>query len=144
MEINFPITDRNFVEKLIPQKQPFVMVDTLLQYNEETLKSAFTIPETNLFVNNEIFEAAGLLEHQAQSIALHTGYQYFIKNQEPPVGYIGAVKYFTVECLPKVGDRLETFVEIISEIMGVTLVRSLTRCGETLIAQSEMKTVIKP
>lgn len=144
MSVQLPITDKNFVEKIIPQKKPFVMVDSLLEYTDESLKSGYTVEESNIFVENGVFQAPGILEHQAQSVALHTGYQYFMKNEEPPVGYIGAVKTFTVETLPTSGDRLETSIRIISEIMGVTLVKTETKIGEIVVAESEMKTVIKP
>lgn len=143
METKLPVTDKTFVEKIIPQKKPFVMVDSLLEYSEQRLKSGFTVPAEHLFLENGNFQAAGVVEHQAQSVALHTGYQFWLKNEEPPVGYIGAVKKFEISRLPKTGEKLETEVQILEELMGVTLVKATTNINGEEIARSEMKTVLK-
>ncbi len=143
MKINLPTSDCEFVETLIPQKKPFVMIDSLLSFTESTVKSAFTPKENNIFLQNGIFQAAGILEHQAQSVALHTGYQFYLFEKEAPVGYIGAVKFFEVQNLPKLNEKLITEVEILEELMGVTLVKTMTKTGDRIIATSEMKTVLK-
>lgn len=130
------------IENLIPQKHPFVMVDALLDYSETALTAGFTVSENNIFVENGTFQASGVLEHQAQSVALHTGYKYFLSGEKAPVGYIGAVKSFTIEKLPKTGEELFTKIEIIAEMDGVTLVKTETKIGTETIATSEMKTVI--
>lgn len=143
MEISLPTTDKNFVESLIPQKFPFVMVSELADYNESQLTSGFTIKEDNIFVSNGIFQASGLIEHQAQSVALHTGYKFYLLGKEAPTGYIGAIKSFEAEDLPKVGDQLVSEVSIMNEMMGVTLVEIITKINGKIIAKSEMKTVVK-
>jgi 3-hydroxyacyl-[acyl-carrier-protein] dehydratase len=143
MEINLPTSDKNFVESLIPQKFPFVMVHELSAYSENHLVSGFTIKEDNLFVQNGNFQASGLIEHQAQSVALHTGYKYYLLGKDAPTGYIGAIKFFEAESLPKVGDELRTEAAILNEVMGVTLVEIITKVNDTVIAKSQMKTVVK-
>jgi len=143
MENNLPTTDQNFVENLIPQRFPFVMVNSIASYSENHLVSGFDIKEENIFVQDGIFQASGLVEHQAQSVALHTGYKYFLLGKEAPTGYIGAIKSFEAEKLPKIGDQLKTEVTILNEIMGVTLVNTVTKLNDEVIASSQMKTVVK-
>ncbi|WP_315054829.1 hypothetical protein [Chryseobacterium indoltheticum] len=143
MNISLPTSDQNFVENLIPQKFPFVMVNSISEYSEEHLVSGFTIKEENIFVHEEVFQASGLIEHQAQSVALHTGYQFYLLGKEAPTGYIGAIKTFQAETLPKIGDQLVSEVKIINEMMGVTLVQISTTVNNQVIATSEMKTVVK-
>ncbi|WP_435524843.1 hypothetical protein [Chryseobacterium indoltheticum] len=143
MEISLPTTDQNFVESLIPQKFPFVMVNGISEYSEERLASGFTIKEDNIFVQEGVFQASGLIEHQAQSVALHTGYKFFLLGKEAPTGYIGAIKTFEAKILPKTGDQLVSEVKIINEMMGVTLVEIITKINGEIIAKSEMKTVVK-
>lgn len=138
-----PSSDQNFVESLIPQKFPFVMVSEIMEYSENHLVSGFTINEENIFVNNGIFQASGLIEHQAQSVALHTGYQFYLLGKEAPTGYIGAIKSFEAEALPKTGDILKTEVHILNEMLGVTLVEITTSINGKMIAKSQMKTVVK-
>lgn len=143
MENKLPTSDQNFVESLIPQRFPFVMVNSIAAYSETQLISGFEIKEDNIFVQDGIFQASGLIEHQAQSVALHTGYQFYLLGKEAPTGYIGAIKSFEAEVLPKVGDRLTTEATILNEMMGVTLVEIITKMNETVIAKSQMKTVVK-
>lgn len=143
MENKLPTSDQKFVESLIPQRFPFVMVHEISDYSESHLVSGFEIKEDNIFLLDGTFQASGLIEHQAQSVALHTGYKYYLLGKEAPTGYIGAIKSFEAEELPKVGDHLKTEVTILNEVMGVTLVNAVTTLNDQVIARSEMKTVVK-
>ncbi|NIF07666.1 hypothetical protein F3J23_19765 [Chryseobacterium sp. Tr-659] len=143
MENRLPTSDKDFVESLIPQRFPFVMVHELTEYSENHLTSGFEIKEGNLFIQDGFFQASGLIEHQAQSVALHTGYKYYLLGKDAPTGYIGAIKSFEAEILPKTGDHLSSEVTILNEIMGVTLVDIVTRLNGEVIAKSQMKTAVK-
>ncbi|UTX46986.1 hypothetical protein [Chryseobacterium sp. MA9] len=143
MENRLPTSDKDFVESLIPQRFPFVMVHELSDYSENHLLSGFEIKEDNLFIQDGLFQASGLIEHQAQSVALHTGYKYYLLGKDAPTGYIGAIKSFEAEMLPKVGDHLKSEVTILNEIMGVTLVDIVTKLNGEVIAKSQMKTAVK-
>ena len=136
------ITDFEFLSTLIPQKKPFVMVDKLLQYSDKNIQSGFTLTKENILVKEQRFSAAGLIENMAQTIALHTGYKYFLAQKPAPTGYIGAIKKAEVFELPPVASELTTSVEILHDIMGVTLVKASVTCNGTVVAQSEMKTAL--
>jgi len=143
MENRLPTSDKDFVESLIPQRFPFVMVHELSEYSENHLLSGFEIKEDNLFIQDEFFQASGLIEHQAQSVALHTGYKYYLLGKDAPTGYIGAIKSFEAVILPKTGDHLKSEVTILNEVMGVTLVDIVTKLNGEVIAKSQMKTAVK-
>lgn len=143
MENRLPTSDKNFVESLIPQRFPFVMVQELSEYSENHLISGFEIQEDNLFIQDGQFQASGLIEHQAQSVALHTGYKYYLLGKDAPTGYIGAIKSFEAEILPEIGDQLISEVTILNEVMGVTLVDIVTKLNGNVIAKSQMKTAVK-
>ncbi len=140
--IEQPIIDEGFIQNLIPQKWPFVMVDKLLYFSNEKITSGFTIKADNLFNTNNKFQAAGLIENMAQSVALHTGYSYFLKEEKAPTGYIGSIKKAEIFKLPKTNQELITNVSILHDIMGVTLVKVDVECENEIIASSEMKTVL--
>lgn len=140
--ITLPILDPDFVGNLIPQKFPFVMVDKVLAFGENFITSGFTIEETNIFTKNLIFQEAGLIEHMAQSVALYTGYQFFLKKEPAPTGYIGSIKSIEIFQLPKVNDNLITKVNVLHEFAGVTLVDILVLLNEVEIARGQMKTVL--
>ena len=137
-----PITDEYFIFNLIPQKRPFVMVDKLLYFSENKIVSGFLIKNDNLFAKNSVFNAPGLIENMAQTIALHTGYQYYLKKEPAPTGYIGAIKKVEIKALPNTNQELLTTVTILHDIMGVTLVRAEIECNSKIVAFSEMKTVL--
>lgn len=139
MEINLKEKE---VENLIPQKFPFIMVHQLISYSENQLVSSFTITKENIFTQGAVFQDSGIIEHMAQSVALHTGYQFFIKNEAAPTGYIGSIKKIDIYQQPVTGDTLTTTVDILHEFAGVTLVEILVKNGEEIVAAGQMKTVI--
>lgn len=137
-----PILDKTFVEKLIPQKFPFVMVDKLLMFSEEQITAGLTVSASSIFTKEDTFQEAGLIEHMAQSVALYTGYQYYLKQEPAPTGYIGSIKTIEILQLPKLGDQIETTVNILHEFMGVTLVDISSKVNDIEIARGQMKTVL--
>lgn len=141
--LHHPITDHEQITQLIPQKEPFVLVDTLYEYTDLTGVTGFTVPEKHVLVDEQNLSESGLIEHMAQSMSLHRGYQGSLSGQtKPKTGYIGVIKTVEIFGLPEVGEKLKTYVEILHEIMNVTSVSARTENerGE-VIATSEMKTV---
>ena len=141
METVLPL-EKEAVENLLPQKFPFVMVDTLHAFNETSLVSGLKIKNENIFFDNGIFLEAGLIEHMAQSVALHTGYDFFLRNEKAPTGYIGSIKEIAIKKLPKIDDTIQSTVTILQEFAGVTLVNIVTTLHNEEIANGQMKTVL--
>jgi len=142
METTIPIFDTSFVENLIPQKFPFVMVDKMYAYTETSIVSGLNIKNNNIFFRDENFVESGLIEHMAQSVALHTGYQFFLKNEQAPTGYIGSIKEIEIKKLPKLNDEIITTVSILHEFGGITLVDIVTKLNDIEIAAGQMKTIL--
>ena len=136
------IANQDSVKDLIPQKAPFVMVHELVAYTKETLQAKFTVNNKNIFVYNNHFQESGIIEHMAQSVALHTGYQYFLMNKPAPTGYLGSIKNIVITRLPKLNEVLDTTVAILQEFMGITLVEIEVKINDELIAKGQMKTVL--
>lgn len=139
---HFPIIDKVFVENLIPQKFPFVMVDKLVAFSENEIVSGLTVSKQNIFFDNDTFQESGLIEHMAQSVALYTGYQFYLKNEVAPTGYIGSIKSIEIFRLPKINEEIQTLVTILQEFMGITLVDISSKINNIEIARSQMKTVL--
>ena len=137
---DLPLTN---ITHLIPQKSPFVMVDCLLDFSNTTVVSSFKILQNNLFVENNTLLEPGLIENMAQTVALHTGYDYFIKGENAPIGYIGSIKKINVLKLPVLNDTITTKVDILHEFNGITMVSiQVLNSEHEEIASGEMKTVI--
>lgn len=130
------------ITSLIPQKKPFVMVNRLYNFAEKTIEAGLVISSDNLFVENNVFTEPGLIEHMAQSVALHTGCDFYLRKEIPPTGYIGSVKNIAIYELPKVAEEIKTKVTILQEFMGVTLVDISVKLNDKKIACGQMKTVL--
>ncbi|MEO8237055.1 MAG: hypothetical protein ABI793_00180 [Flavobacterium sp.] len=136
------LLEKNAVENLLPQKFPFVMVDSMYTFTETSLISGLDIQKDNIFIDNDTFLEAGLIEHMAQSVALHTGYQFFLKNEKAPTGYIGSIKEIEIKKLPQVSNNIQSTVTILQEFAGITLVNIVTTLNDEEIAKGQMKTVL--
>ncbi len=142
MENLLPIHDKIFVGNLIPQKFPIVMVDKLVSFAENQVQAGLTVTEDNIFFKDGNLQEPGLIEHMAQSVALYTGYQYYLKNETAPVGYIGTIKTIEIISLPDLHTNIETTVDVLHEFMGVTLVDIVSKVNNIEIARGQMKTVL--
>jgi predicted hotdog family 3-hydroxylacyl-ACP dehydratase len=136
------LLEKEAVENLLPQKFPFVMVDKIYSFTENSLVSGLKIKEDNIFYDDNFFLEAGLIEHMAQSVALHTGYEFFLKDEKAPTGYIGSIKEIEIKKLPKINDTIQSTVTIIQEFAGITLVDIVTTLNNEEIANGQMKTVL--
>lgn len=140
MKMALPILN---ISHLIPQKAPFEMVTTLVQFSATQATSSFTISKENIFVTNNTFTEPGLIENMAQTVALHTGYDFFLKGKEAPTGYIGSIKKVDINELPIVNQTITTQATILIEMMGVTMVDIVVFDeNKKILASSQMKTVI--
>jgi predicted hotdog family 3-hydroxylacyl-ACP dehydratase len=113
-----------------------------MHYSEDYLQSNLVVVDSNIFTKNEYFLEAGIIEHMAQSVALHTGYQFFLLKKPAPTGYIGSIKNLEINRLPKTGELMITEVKLIKEFAGVTLVAIETKINDEIIAKGHMKTVL--
>ena len=129
--------------KLIPQRNPIVMVDTFFAADEESAESGLHVQSGNLFCNEGLLREPGMIEHVAQSAAAFSGYAPFTKGESPKLGFIGEVKKFKIARLPKVGEFLHTSLRVLGEAAGVTLISAETKSGEEVLATCQMKIFIK-
>lgn len=142
MEAFEAIFDKKTIESLIPQKQPFVMVDKLCGFSASHAVSGLKIEEENIFFDGSHFVESGLMEHMAQTVALHKGYDVFLKKELPPVGFIGSLKNIEVFFLPKINDEITTEITIENEFDGLTMVTAVTRIDDNIIAQGQLIAVL--
>lgn len=142
MQHAFPITETAVLLQCIPQRNPFVMVDCLYLHTPNQVVAGITIKNNTLFVKNYELKEPGLIEHMAQTVALHTGFGFYIQQEQAPVGYIGSISNLEILELPKLNDVIQTTATIIQEFAGITLVEIESKINEVCIAKAQMKTVI--
>jgi len=133
------------VEKILPQKLPFVMISGLVSENSILFAELFISAE-NILVEENLFSEAGITEFMAQSIAVVSA---FSKNESdtksPIIGFIGAIKSLQILRQPKLGESIYGKVEKIYEAIGIQLSKvEVLDSSKKIIAQAEIKTVLSP
>jgi 3-hydroxymyristoyl/3-hydroxydecanoyl-(acyl carrier protein) dehydratase len=132
------------IKQYIPQREPMMMVDELIKHGDGETVSAFKILADNVLVDGSHFSEAGLLENMAQTAALGKGYEFVEKNEQPPIGFIGAVKNFEIIELPVVGSYLQTHLKLKHEVLNASIVDVEVICEDKTVARCELKIFINP
>lgn len=128
------------ITRLLPQREPILMVDELVHAEEDQAETSFEIRADNYFIEKDRLAEVGLIEHIAQSASAFAGYKAMETGAiEPPVGLIGEIKRFHCYRCPQVGEVLHTTVRMGAEVAGITLLTGEVRIQEGIIADTQMK-----
>jgi predicted hotdog family 3-hydroxylacyl-ACP dehydratase len=119
------------------------MIDCLTKFDEKITETNFEVRNDNIFVENGKLNACALAENIAQTCAARLGYvNKYILKKDVQIGFIGAIKNLSVVETPSVGDILTTRIEVLQDIMGVTLVDAQIVCNNKVIVKAQMKIAI--
>lgn len=133
---------RHDIEAWIPQRPPFVFIDTIVEMSGEHAITQFTISEECPLVENGRLSLAGLMENAAQSCAARAGWVHRQQGKEVKIGYIGAIKQIEVTRFPQVGDTLVTEARVLQEVLNISLIGCTTRIGDEVISTTTLKLAI--
>jgi predicted hotdog family 3-hydroxylacyl-ACP dehydratase len=124
------VNGKKNIEDFIPQRPPFVFIDTIESVEEKVARTRFTIPAECPLVADNILPLSGLMENAAQTCATRAG---------DKIGYIGAIKQMQVKRFPHVGETLTTEAVVVQEVLNISLMECTTRIGDELIATTTLK-----
>ena len=132
------------IHELLPQQEPFVMVSRLVYFDAVRTICEMDIKADNIFVEDGRFSASGMIENIAQTCAARIGYvnKYIVK-KAVQTGFVGAIRNLEVIGLPEVGQQIETIVDVIEEVFGMTLVSAVIKQGGRTLVATEMKIALK-
>lgn len=132
------------IKELIPQREPIFMLDDFTPLSDNEADSALTIGEDNFFCYENKLAEAGLIEHIAQSASAFAGYNALKQGKAPSIGYIGDVKKCLISQLPTVGVTIRTHIQILSETLGISLLKAETTTSDgSPVCACTMKISIK-
>lgn len=132
------------VHGLLPQQEPFVMIDRLVQFGMMSAVSELEVRDSNIFADDGFLSASGMMENIAQTCAARVGfYNKYILHNEVQVGFIGAIRNYMIQKLPPVGTVITTRVDILEEVFGITLARAEIRNADTVFATAEIKLSVR-
>ena len=112
------------IQNYLPHRAPMLMVDLILDINSSFVETTFLIKEDNIFVDNNIFVEAGLIENTAQTCSAIVGKKYFFEEDGTEnenvnvIGFISALKNLKIHSLPKTGDTIITKANLVSKFIG--------------------------
>lgn len=137
------LINKENITSIIPQRAPFVMIDSLLTADEGGFKTEFKVAADNLFLENAILSESALIENIAQTCAAGFGYlNSLVEGGEPKLGFIGAVTQVQVEKPAKSDDLIETSVQILSTFDTIHLVEGVAKSNGDVLLTCQMKIVL--
>ena len=132
------------IHELLPQQEPFVMISSLVRFDMQTTVTETVVSADNLFVEDGVFTAPGIVENIAQTCAARIGYvNKYILKKGIQLGFIGAIRDLKVKQLPKVGDTITTTISVIDSVFGMTLVDAVVLNNGAEVASAQMKIAVK-
>ena len=131
------------IKAIIPQREPIIMIDKIVSHSEVKTITSLTVKNTNLFVEENIFQSSGVIENIAQSSAARMGMQTAKEGRKPLLGYIASIKNLNISRLPVVGETIHTEIIVTNKINNIIVVKAESRVEDTIIANCELKVFIE-
>jgi predicted hotdog family 3-hydroxylacyl-ACP dehydratase len=129
--------------RLIPQRKPFVMIDTLRVLSDTSAESTLLVRPSNYFLlPDDTLSETALVEHVAQTCSALMGYRQgalLSEDAEAPVGLIGEVKHFESHRRVRRGEKVRTQVAFGFSFGNVTVATGECRVGDELVASGQLK-----
>lgn len=127
------------VLQLLPQRPPFIMIDHLTHFDRIFTSTCFTVRPDSVFVEDGILNPCALVENIAQTCAARMGYVNLVNSDNVKLGFIGSVKHLVVARDVKVGETLLTTIEVVQEVLQLTLVNATIKIDGEVVVEAEMK-----
>ena len=133
----------NDIFNYIPQRPPILMIDSLYEASESKIVSGFFVTSDNIFVENGMLNESGIIENIAQTAAAGIGYKQVTTKKPVNLGYIASIKTLIIHSLPLVSSKLKTTIEVINEVLDITIVNAYVYILDKKIAECEIRIFIK-
>ena len=124
------MSEQRNIFSYIPQRPPFVFIDTIEKMSENSACTRYTIPEACPLLSDGVLPLSGLMENAAQTCSVIAGNK---------IAYLGAVKQMEVTRFPRVGETLCTEAVVIQEMLNISLIECTTRVQDETIATTMLK-----
>ena len=125
--------------ELLPQRRPFVMIDSLLYCDTAVTRTSLEVRDDNIFNDGGHLSTAGICENIAQTCAARLGYLSLASGQPVRLGFIGAISNMQMSRTPRTGEVLVTEINVLQEVFNITLVHAVVRSGDEIIAETDLK-----
>ncbi|MCY0969867.1 ABC transporter permease [Chryseobacterium wangxinyae] len=133
------------IHHFLPHREPMLMADYILELTPEKVITSFKIKSDNIFVHNNHFAEAGLIEHSAQTSSSILGQSFFAnpESNTKVIGFITNIKKIEIFALPKVGDTIISKASLISQYENICQIFCETFLGDELLIRTEISLFIQ-
>ena len=118
------------VEKLIPQREPMLLVSRLLARNKDADYSLVeaVIPESGIFIDKENTVAPEFyIELIAQAMAATNGYDMIVEGKDSAIGYLVGIDSFSWHQPARPGRLVHINIKKNFEFGPVTLIEGIVK-----------------
>ena len=136
--MNLPLSGEELIA-LIPQKQPFVLIDHLLEVGEQHCITSFVAGYEHVLVSEGKLTTAALIENIAQTCAAKAGYDSVLAGKSIPIGFIGDVRHFECMQLPEATAKILTTVTLENKVFDVSILSGKIEVNNEIVARCTMK-----
>jgi predicted hotdog family 3-hydroxylacyl-ACP dehydratase len=137
------LINRSHITEYIPQREPMVMIHTLVEVSDTHAVTQLSVEKENIFFSDGVLTEPGLVENIAQTAAVHIGYQCAQKNIPVPIGYIAAVRALKILELPQQNSVITTSVRIVNQVLELTIAEGKIEQEGRLLCSCEMRIFAK-
>jgi 3-hydroxymyristoyl/3-hydroxydecanoyl-(acyl carrier protein) dehydratase len=136
------LVNTTHINDYIPQRSPFVMIDSLESADEFGFIGRFLVRENHLFLKANVLGEEALIESLAQTCA--AGFCYSAKEKGRNgngLGFIGAVSKLTVSGTAILGDELVMKIKLLNSFDKIQLIEGTVFVTSKSILNCQMKIV---
>lgn len=128
------------IHDILPQAEPFVLVDRLTAWERDRAATVLTVHEGIPLLEGDTLPACALVEVIAQTCAASIGYYHkYVLHVPIKLGYIGAISDLTTSRDIRRGETLSTTITVLERAMGLSLVEATVTAGDEVVAHGNMK-----
>ena len=130
------------IEKFIPQRAPFIMIDNLIDATEDRFETNFRVRSDNIFLEGNELREFGLIENIAQSSAAGIAFLNRTAKRKPVDGFIGGISKVIVHHLPMVDDDIHTIIHPLNQLGNMFLLRGENFANGKMLMECKIKLVV--
>ena len=141
------------IKHYLPHRTPMLMVDMTVEMTDKMVETVFTPKQDNIFLQNNVFVEAGLIENAAQTCSSIVAKGFYVdeNNQDREnvdvIGFISALKILKIHSLPALGSTINTTATLASTFVTddytLCTMSCKTFCKEKLLLEGEINLFIQ-
>jgi len=129
------------IRDYIPQTDPFVMIDNLVEADGMHILTNFEIRADNIFIENGRLNELALIENIAQSGAAGLSILRGDQSSGKIEGFLGGIAKLNVYGQPRINETINTHLHLLAELGNMFRLRGESYSDQRLLLECEVTLV---